>query len=138
MGGIPMIRKYQNELIVLLAFAVLLGGFLYQQGMARKLDASMERSRTAARQITEAKMLQKVWSTKGIKKKVAALHGLVPSGKIQIFDQKKKKLTAGFNGLTGEELNLLSTELASLPVQIQEFAVTRSGRQYDMRCACSW
>jgi len=133
-----MIRKYQNELMVVLGLVVLLGGFLYQRGMARKLDASLERSKTAARQITEAKTLQKVWSTKGIKKKVAALHALLPAGKIRTFDQKKKKLTAEFTALTGQELNLISTRLASLPLRIQEFAVTRSGRQYDVRCTCAW
>jgi len=133
-----MIRKYQNELILLVALAVLLGGFLYQKGMARKLDASLERSKTAARQITETKILQKVWSTKGIKKKISNLHTMLPATKIRTFDQKKKKLSIVFKDLTGQELNRVATEIASLPVQIQEFAVTRSGRQYDMRCMCSW
>jgi glutamate synthase domain-containing protein 3 len=133
-----MIRKYQNELLIVLGLLVFLGGFLYQRGMARKLDASLERSRIAARQITEAKTLQKVWSTKGITKKVAALRTLLPAGKIRTFDQKKKKLTAEFTTLTAQELNLISTQLASMPLRIQAFAVTRSGNQYNMRCTCAW
>ena len=133
-----MMRKYQNELIVLLALAVLLGGFLYQRSMSRKLDDSLARSKSAARQITEAKILQKVWSSKGLKKKIAALKNAVSAGKVKSFDQNKKKLVASFAGLTGQELNTLSTELASLPVHIQEFAVTRSGTQYDVRYTCTW
>jgi hypothetical protein len=133
-----MMRKYQNELIVLLAFVVLLGGFFYQRSMSRKLDASLERSRSAARQITEAKVLQKVWSSKGLKKKIMTLKSTVASDKVKTFDQNKKKLTASFAGLTGQELNTMSTKLASFPVHIQEFAVTRSGTQYDVRCTCSW
>jgi len=133
-----MMRTYRNEWIVLLGFIVLLGGFWYQRGMARKLDVSLERSRTAARQITEAKILQKVWSTKGLKKKIVALKTVLPADKIQTFEQKKKKLTARFHMLSGAQLNKIATEIASLPLRIQEFAVTRSGRQYDMRCTCTW
>jgi glutamate synthase domain-containing protein 3 len=133
-----MIRNYQNELIIAVAFFVLAGGFLYQRGMNRKLAASLERSKTTALQITEAKTLQKVWFTKGLKQKVSALRGLVPSSKIKAFNQKKKKLLANYNNLTAQELNTVSTKLASLPVQIQELAITRTGDKYTMRCTCSW
>jgi hypothetical protein len=133
-----MMHKYQNELLVVVAFLVLIGGFLYQRGMSRRLDVSLERSKTAARQITEAKTLQSVWSSKGLKKKVAAIHGLVAPGKIKTFNQKKGKLVANFNNLTGQELNTISTEIASLPVHIQELAITRSGTQYVLRCSCTW
>jgi glutamate synthase domain-containing protein 3 len=138
MGVISMIRNYQNELMIAVAFFVLAGGFLYQRGMDRKLGASLERSKTTALQITEAKTFQKVWSTKGLKQKVSALHELIPAAKIQTFNQKKKKLVANFNDLTGQELNTVSTNLASLPVQIQELAITRTGNNYSMRCTCSW
>ena len=103
-----------------------------------QLDISLKQSKTAFRQITETEILQGVWSHKGLKQKVTALHGKVASNKIKIFDQKKKKLMASFTSLTGEELNMLATDLASLPVHIQEFAVTRVDREYDLRCTCSW
>ncbi len=133
-----MIRKYQNEWILLLALLVLLGGFLYQRGMRHKLEASLLRSQNAARQITEAKVWQEVWSTKGLKTKVASLKETVPSGKVKTFEQVKKKLTADFAGLSGQELNELATRIATIPVRIQEFAVTRAGTKYDVRCTCTW
>ena len=133
-----MIRKYQNELMLLTALIVLLGGFLYQKGMAHRLDVSLERSKTAARQITETKTLQKVWSTKGLKNKVAALRGVVASEKVKTFDQKKNRLNAHFARLSGQELNMVATQLARLPVQIQELGITRSGTLYEVRCSCTW
>ncbi len=133
-----MIRKYQNEWILLLALLVLLGGFLYQRGMRHKLEVSLLRSQNAARQITEAKVWQEVWSTKGLKTQVASLKETVPSGKVKTFEQVKKKLTADFVGLSGQELNELATRIATIPVRIQEFAVTRTGTKYDVRCTCTW
>jgi len=133
-----MIRKYQNELIVLASLIVFLGGFLYQKGMTRQLDASLTQSREAAQQITETKTLQKVWSSKGLKQKVAAIRQLIPAGKIKTFDQKKTKVTLHFSDMTGKELNTVTSRIAALPVQIQEIGMTRSGDHYDMRCTCSW
>lgn len=133
-----MIRKYQNEGIVLLALLLLIGGFLYQRGMERKLDVSLEQSKTAATEITQAKTLQKVWSTKGLKQKVTALQGSVIPSKVKTFNLAKNKLNAHFFQLTGKELNSVATRIASLPVRIQEFAVTRMGTQYALRCSCTW
>ena len=138
MGVVPMIRKYQNEGIVLLALLLLIGGFLYQRGMERKLDVSLERSKTAAEEITKAKTLQKVWASKGLKQKVTALQGSVVPSKVKTLNLEKNKLNAHFFELTGKELNALSTRIASLPVHIQEFAVTRMGTQYALRCSCTW
>ena len=133
-----MIRKYQNEGIVLLALLLFIGGFLYQRGMERKLDVSLERSKTTAVEIMKAKTLQKVWSAKGLKQKVAALQGRVIPSKVKTFELEKNKLNAHFFQLTGKELNTLATRIASLPVRIQEFAVTRLGTQYALRCSCTW
>ena len=138
MGVIPMIRKYQNEGIVLLALLLFVGGFLYQRGMERKLDVSLERSKTAATEITQVKTLQKVWAPKGLKRKAASLRGSVISSKVKTFSLEKNKLNAHFIQLSGKELNALATKIASLPVRIQRFAVTRLGTQYALRCSCTW
>jgi Flp pilus assembly protein TadB len=133
-----MIRKYQNELIVLAAFLVLAGGFLYQKSTEKALEDSLEHSRTASRQISDIKVLQSVWSTKDIRNKVSDLHNLVSSNQVKRFEEGKKKLIVDFIGLTGQELNLLSTRIASMPVRIKDFSITRAGDKYEMRCQCSW
>ena len=124
--------------MVLIGVLLLLGGIGYQQGMIRRLDASLALSRSAAQEITETKTLQKVWGTKGIKGRIAALRRAVSPDKVKMFDQKKTKLNLHFADLTGAELNTVSTKIASLPVRIEEFAITRTGRQYEMRCTCAW
>jgi hypothetical protein len=133
-----MIRKYQNELIVLVAFIFLLGGFLYQKRMSSLLDSSLNLSKTAATQITETKTLQNVWTTKGLKQKVAELQGKLLPMKTKQFEQKKGKLSANFVELTGQELNMISTKIASLPVHIEKLIINRSGDKYAMECQCSW
>jgi hypothetical protein len=133
-----MIRRYQNEIMIGAAVLILLGGFLYQRGMMRKLEASQVRTRQAAQEIQETVVLQKVWSAKGIQSKLQAFGRSVPGAKVQTFNLQKQKLTAVFNGLSGQELNALATRMASMPVRIESFVVDRSGDQYAMRCVCSW
>ena len=138
MGVIPMIRKYQNEGIILLSLLLFIGGFLYQRGMERKLDVSLERSKTVTVEITKAKTLQKVWTSKGLKQKVASLQRGVVSSKVKMFNLEKNKLNTHFIQLTGKELNTIAARIASLSVHIQAFAVTRLGAQYALRCSCTW
>ncbi len=133
-----MIRKYQNELIVLVAFLFLLGGFLYQKSMSSALDSSLSLSKKAAKQITETKTLQKVWASKGLKQQVAQLRDTLPPMRIKKFDQQKNKLNVHFIDLTGQELNMISTKLASLPLHIEKLTINRAGDKYEMECECSW
>jgi len=133
-----MIRKYQNEGIILLSLLLFIGGFLYQRGMERKLDVSLERSKTVTVEITKAKTLQKVWTSKGLKQKVASLQRGVVSSKVKMFNLEKNKLNTHFIQLTGKELNTIAARIASLSVHIQAFAVTRLGAQYALRCSCTW
>jgi hypothetical protein len=133
-----MIRKYRNEGIVLGALLLLVGGFMYQRSMNARLDSSLEQAQSASRQITEVQTLQTVWSTKGLKAKVTALHKLIPTSKIKTFEQKKKKLSMAFVGLNGKEINAVSSRIASLPLQIQKISIVRSGETYALECQCSW
>ena len=133
-----MIRKYQNELIVLAALLFLLVGFVYQRTARIRLDVATQQAHTATQEITETTLLQQVWSSKGLKKKVEALRAVLPAAKVERFDLGKEKLDATFTSLTSQELNALSSQIASLPVRIQTFNVSRTGESYTVGCKCSW
>jgi len=124
--------------MVLIGVLVLVGGMWYSWSMEQRLDTSLALSRSTAQEITETKVLQKVWGSKGISKGISALRSAVPSAKVKKFDQKKTKLDVSFADLSGQELNTLSTKIASLPLRIEEFVVTRTGTQYELRCTCAW
>ena len=133
-----MMRKYQNELIVLGALLFALAGYLYQSTSRAQLAASLAESGTASRQVTETQTLEKVWSTKGLKKKVDALRSTLPKAKIQTFELGKQKLSAHFTGLTSQELNGITSQIASLPVHIESMQIARSGNTYTVECQCRW
>ena len=133
-----MMRKYQNELIVLGALVFALAGYLYQSTSRTRLETSLAEAQTASRQITETQTLQNVWSTKGLKQKVSALRSTLPKAKIKTFESGKQKLSAHFTGLTSQELNGITSRLASLPVRIGTLQVARSGDTYSVECTCRW
>jgi len=133
-----MIRKYQNEWIVLGALLFALAGYLYQASNRNRLETSLTEASVASRQITETQTLKKVWSTKGLKKKVTALRSTLPSAKVQTFEVKKQKLSAHFTGLTSQELNGITSKIASLPVRLETLQIARSGNTYNVECQCRW
>jgi len=133
-----MIRKYQNELIVLAALLFLVAAFVYQRTTGVRLENSVAHAHTAAQEIARTTLLQKVWSSKGLKKKVNALRAPLASDKVTRFNLGNEKLDAAFGSLTGRELNALSSQMASLPVRIQKFMVARTGDHYSVECQCSW
>jgi len=133
-----MMRKYQNELMVLGALLFALAGYLYQFSSQTRLKTSLAEASAASRQITETQTLKKVWSTKGLKKQVAALRSTLPSAKVQTFELEKQKLSAHFTGLTSQELNGITSQIASLPVHIETMQIARSGNTYSVECQCRW
>ncbi len=132
------IRKYQNEGIVLLGLVILLGGVVYEKQMAHALKHSLEQSRTAAQEIDDIAILQSVWSTKGLTKKVSALRRAVPKKNVKAFSQKKSKLDLHFVDMDGKMLNTVLSKIASLPLHMQAVSIGRSGEHYTLRCTCTW
>lgn len=133
-----MIRKYKNEIILLSGIVMLVAGVIYQWQMSASLDRSIREISDTKREISETITLQKVWSTKGIKQKLSQLHATMPPSKIKTYAQKKSKLTIELHDLASNELNKISTKIASIPLRIKEFSVLRDGDQYTLKCRCTW
>jgi len=131
-------RRYQNEWILLIAFLVFVGGVAYRYTMQSRLERTVAQASTTRQQIQDIQTLKKVWSTQGLKEKVAQLRSIVPAGNVQSFLQKKQELNAEWRSLNGQQLNTLTTRIASLPLQLQEMTIERDGENYTVRCRCTW
>jgi len=130
--------KYRNEWILLAALALLIGGLVYRYTMQNRLEQTVTQAAQTRQQVEEIQILKKVWSTQGLKEKVAQLRSVVSAAKVHSFEQKKQELTAEWSGLNGQQLNAVTTRIASLPLRIETMTIERSGDNYTVRCRCTW
>ncbi len=131
-------RRYQNEWILLIALLVFIGGVAYRYTMQTRLERTVAQVSKTRQQVQDIQTLKKVWSTQGLKEKVAQLRSTVPAKHVHDFLQKKQELSAEWRSLNGQQLNALTTRIASLPLRLQEMTIERDGENYTVRCRCTW
>ena len=129
--------RYQNELIVLIAFVLMLGGYLYKNTQISSQREMMVHSNRSIAEVKEVVALQKIWSDKKITQKVDKLQEVISENKVK-WSSKNKKVTASYKGLTTTELNTLVTKILNLPVEIQKLDIQKSATAYDMEFKCKW
>jgi len=129
--------RYQNELIVLISFVLMLSGYLYKNAQISSQAEMMAHSSRSIGEVKEVVALQKIWSDKKITQKVDNLQDVIPSNKVK-WDSKSKKVTATYKGLTTTELNTLVTKILNLPVEIQKLDIQKLATSYDVEFKCKW
>jgi len=130
-------KRYQNELLVLFAFVMMLAGFAYKNS---QISAQLEQRSGANSSLLEIKeviALKKIWSDKKTTQKIKKLQTLIPESKVT-WRSKSKKLTASYKGLTASELNKLVMKILNLAVEIQKLEVKKTASSYDVEFKCKW
>ncbi len=130
-------KRYQNELVVLLAFILMFGAFLYKNGQISSQAESMASSKQAVNEFKEIVALKRVWADKKISKKVEKLKELIPVSKVT-WSKKSKKVTASYKSLTSKELNKLVTKILNLAVEIRQLDIQKTGSTYQVEFKCKW
>lgn len=130
-------KRYQNELIVLAAFVLMFGGYLYKQVQSSSQEAYAVGTKYAVAELKEVIALRKIWSDKKIPQKVANLEKIISPSKVK-WSNKSKKLTAVYSGLTDDELNKLVTKILNLPVEIKKLNIQKTNSSYHVEFKCKW
>ena len=130
--------RFRNELILLVAVLVLIAGIVYRYTRESQLDSVVLRNHQASQQIREIAILKQVWGTKGIRAKITKIREALPAARIKTFDLKKSELRAVFSGLSGAEINTVTTQIGESPLRIRSLSILRSGKTYTVRCRCTW
>ena len=130
-------KRYQNELIALVAFVLMFGGYAYKAAQISSQAETMAGVKHSMEEIKEVIALKKIWADKKTRKKIDKLQTLVPAAKVK-WSHKGKKLTAAYKGLTATELNKLVTKILNLPVEIQKLKIQKIASSYDVEFKCKW
>jgi len=130
-------KRYQNELIVLIAFVLMLGSYLYKNVQISSQSQTSAKASSSVSELKEVIALQKIWSDKKTTKKVNKLQTIIPENKVK-WSSKNKKVTASYKGLSSSELNNLVTKILNLPVEIQKLKIQKLASSYDVEFKCKW
>lgn len=130
-------KRYQNELIVAVAFVSMLGAYLYKHNQVTVQARQAQEVRQSLEELKEVISLQKIWADKKTGKKVSDIQKLVPAAKVK-WGNKGKKVTASYTGLSPNELNRLVTKILNLPVVITLLDIQKNASDYTMEFKCKW
>ena len=130
-------KRYQNELIALIAFIFMLVAYGYKTAQVSSQAQSIAEAKHSVAEIQEVVSLKKIWADTRTGKKVEKLQTLVPASKIK-WSNKNKKVTASYKNLTARELNTLVTKILNVPVEIQKLKIQKVASSYDVEFKCKW
>ena len=130
-------QKYQNELIVLGTFLVMLGTYIYKYNQVGGQTNASSPTQQKIDEIKEVVALQKVWDDKSLSKKVKNLETLISTSKVK-WSKKNKEVNASYKALSSQELNNLTTKILNLPVEILLLDIKKIGSTYTMEFKCKW
>jgi hypothetical protein len=130
-------KRYQNELIALIAFVFMLAAYGYKTAQVSAQAESIAAAKHSVEEIQEVISLKKIWADKKTSKKVEKLQALVPDSKVK-WSNKNKKVTASYKNLTARELNTLVTKILNVPVEIQKLKIQKVASSYDVEFKCKW
>ena len=131
------LKKYQNELIALLALLLMVTVFFYKNAQVSSGAKQASELKQSVNEFKEIVTLKRIWADKKISKKLDKLKELIPVSKVK-WSKKGKKLTATYTGLNASELNKFTTKIMNLAVQIQLLDIKKSGSSYTMEFKCKW
>lgn len=135
-----MLRRYQNEGMILLALLLLFAAVLYRGYQHNSLQESSTKATEMASKIEDVATMKKLWQKNStVPQKLQAIKSYLSPAKVKTLQIEKKKAHILLEGLDGNELNSVTGKyLASIPVQITEMSIRRDGEYYRLELQCKW
>jgi len=135
-----MLRRYQNELMVLAALLLLTAAVMFKTYRYRMLQTKSAAVEEMVTKIEDIATMKKLWSkNKTVSQKLGSIKNILKHTQIKTFQIEKKKAHIILENLNGSELNRISGKyLASIPVQITEISIVRNGAHYRLELRCKW
>jgi len=130
-------KQYQNELIILASFIFMLLSYTYKSNQVSTQLVEANNIKHSMIELQEVIALKKLWSDKKTSLKIKKFKNTISTQKTK-WSNKRKKLTAVYNGLTPNELNRVTTKILNIPVQITKLQIDKTNKLYKMEIKCKW
>jgi len=135
-----MLKRYQNELIVLIAIAVVMMSISYKNSSMLELQSESTSTEKLIAQMDDIVTMKRLWKkNKSIPSKLEAIKSSLADENINRFKVEKKKAHIILQKLDSTKLNnIVGKKIASVPMQITLIDITREGDAYRLELKCKW
>jgi hypothetical protein len=134
-----MLKRFRNELIILLAFIFALTAFFYKNSARDSVDMKKKEVETTITEINRVSELKKLWSSKKIAKEANGLKSIVAKKKIKLFKKTGAKVTVKYKELNVKELNEIVKKIMNRAFQISKLKIIETKKErYSMELICKW
>ena len=130
------LKRYINEIMVFVAFLLLLGAYTYKQYQIGQQKEQVTQVKRSLSELKEVVALKNIWGEK-VTNKVKLLKSAISISKVE-WSQKQNKVTASYTNLSSNELNKLITKILNTPVIITLLDIGTSGENYNVEFKCKW
>jgi len=130
-------QRYQNELIILGTFLLMLGAYIYKHNQVTAQTMQASSTQHTINELKEVISLQKIWVDKNVLKKIDNLKGIVSASKVK-WSKQKTEVDAKYTALSSNELNKLTTKILNLPAEILLLDIKKIGSSYNVEFKCKW
>ena len=131
-------RRYQNEIVLSIAFILMVASYIYKDNRATRIDTIKSEVAISIGKVGEIIALKNQWGNSKLSSNIRGIKQIVPSSSIKKFEIKSKKLTATFVGLSSKDMNRVITKLENIAVQIVKLKITNIDEKYHMEIKCKW
>ena len=130
-------QRYQNELIILGTFLLMLGAYIYKHNQVTAQTMQASSTQHTINELKEVIALQKIWADKNVLKKINNLKEIVSASKVK-WSKQKTEVDAKYTALSSNDLNKLTTKILNLPAEILLLDIKKIGSSYNVEFKCKW
>ena len=134
-----MLKRFRNELIILIAFIIALTAFFYKNSARDSVDMEKKRIEMSIAEINTVSKLKKMWSNKQIAKDANGLKTIVAKNKVKRFKKIGAKVNVKYVELNINELNEIMKKIMNRAFQISRLNIIETEKDtYSMEVICKW
>jgi hypothetical protein len=134
-----ILKRFRNELIILLAFIFVLSAFFYKNSAKEYVNIEKSKIEMSIKEINRVSELKKMWSSKQIAKDANGLKTIVAKEKVKLFKKTGAKVNVKYAKLTIRELNNIVKKIMNRAFQISRLKITETKKErYSMEITCKW
>jgi len=135
-----MLKRYQNELIVLMLVAIVMMSISYKNSSMAELHSESISTEKLIAQMDDIVTMKRLWKkNKTIPSKLESIKSSLSDENIDKFKVDKRKAHILLQKLNSTKLNnIVGKKIASVPMQITMIDITREGDIYRLELKCKW
>jgi len=137
--NLMVIKRFRNELIILVATLFALFAFFYKLSAKNFIEEQKSQIVSSISEISRVNELKKVWKSKSISKKADTFKTIVGRNKLKSFKIYSGKVMVSYKNLNFKELNRVIKNMMNNPFRVVKLKISELSKgSYSMELICKW